>query len=82
MDLFFISNGDFEVKAPLQTCQQSTFGVSIATHINLLALLTRTNVLGSRPTCCTDNRLGQVSMKCKVAGIFGEKLVNIHFYII
>ena len=28
------------------------------------------------------DRLGQVSMKCKVVGIFGEKLVNIHFYII
>ena len=27
-------------------------------------------------------RLGQFSMKCKVVGIFGEKLVNIHFYII
>ena len=31
---------------------------------------------------CARNRLGQVSMKCKVVGIFGEKLVNIHFYII
>ena len=30
----------------------------------------------------TSTRLGQVSMKCKVLGIFGEKLVNIHFYII
>ena len=27
-------------------------------------------------------RLGQFSMKCKVVGIFGEKSVNIHFYII
>ncbi len=28
------------------------------------------------------SRLGQFSMTCKVVGIFGEKLVNIHFYII
>ena len=28
------------------------------------------------------SRLGQFLMKCKVVGIFGEKLVNIHFYII
>ena len=32
--------------------------------------------------CYQQSRLGQFSMKCEVVGIFGEKLVNIHFYII
>ena len=31
---------------------------------------------------CATGLLGQFSMKCKVVGIFWEKLVNIHFYII
>ena len=34
------------------------------------------------PSITISFRLGQFSMKCKVVGIFGEKLVNIHFYII
>ena len=32
--------------------------------------------------CCNrrvSNRLGQFPIKCEVVGIFGEKLVNIHF---
>ena len=39
----------------------------------------RINQLG---TVITSYRLGKFSMKCKVVSIFGEKLVNIHFYII
>ena len=43
-------NGDFGVKAPPQTCQQSIFGILMASQINMLgqtflALLTRITAL-------------------------------------
>ena len=49
-------------------------------QLNLSLIVTA--LIGVEFSQVCPHRLVQVSVKCKVVGIFGEKLVNIHFYII
>ena len=54
-------------------------GMSTCCHLsNMLALPVKISLGES----VGDIRLGQLSIKCKVVGIFGEKLANIHIYVI